>query len=39
MILMAFTDPIVYLVDIPAIVKKIKICMEKNKGDECKMTQ
>jgi uncharacterized membrane protein YqjE len=35
MMLMAVTDPILYLVNIPGIVKWIKVCIEKNKGDEC----
>lgn len=39
MMLMAVTDPILYLVNIPGIIKWIKVCIEKNKGDECQLTQ
>lgn len=39
MFLMAFVDPIVYLINIPGIIKSIKICIEKSKGDDCKLTQ
>ena len=39
MILMAVTDPILYLINPPGLIKKIKIWAEKNKEDECKLTQ
>lgn len=39
MLMMAFTDPILYLFNIPGMVKQIKIWLEKNKGDDCKLTQ
>lgn len=38
MILMAVTDPILYALDIPGKVKWFKVCLEKSKGDECKLT-
>ena len=38
MMLMAVTDPILYLLNIPGIVKSLKVCMEKGKGDDCKLT-
>ena len=39
MLLMAVVNPIFYFVNIPGIIKSIKICIEKNKGDECTLTQ
>lgn len=39
MLLMAVSDPILYLINIPGIVKSLKICLEKSKGEECKLTQ
>ena len=38
MILMAVTDPILYLINPPTIIKKIKIYIEKSKGEESQMT-
>lgn len=36
---LAFQTPIMELIGIPTLVKKIKICLQKNKGEDCKMTQ
>lgn len=39
MLLMAVTDPILYFLNIPGIVKWFKILGEKSKGNDCKLTQ
>ena len=35
MLLMAFSDPILYLINVPRIIKKIRIHYEMRKGDDC----
>jgi hypothetical protein len=39
MMLMAVTDPILYFLNIPGIIKWLKIYREKSKGDDCTLTQ
>lgn len=39
MILMAVTNPIMYVVNIPGIIKWLKIWNEKRKDTECQLTQ
>lgn len=35
MILMAVTNPIMYMINPPSMIKSIKACLEKRKGDQC----
>jgi hypothetical protein len=38
MMLMALAEPILYLINVPGIIKKIEIYIEKSKGDDCRLT-
>lgn len=39
MILMAISEPIVYVLNPPGWIKKAKICYQMSKGEDCKLTQ